>query len=252
MFFSPEYMDARRAALFDWLVLFSSFMLGFVFPSLGNLVQSRLFYNLMLLALLLYTVGALLKHLPLSCRISSAGNSFRPVSYALFLAIGHWIIIFILVVLAEPGFWNFFGIPMRSSAGSGNGWFLVTAGGMAGLVTWLVYRDKSRRSGRPKPGAVLLFRQELIADILLVAGVSLISFVFWEKGAMGMLSMTPARSVGDIWFLFVLLALLFLFVYLPLRYLFFVEGRERESNRRRLLLIFGFLLFKALFEMLNI
>jgi hypothetical protein len=93
---------------------------------------------------------------------------------------------------------------------------------------------------------------ELVADILLIAAVSIFSFVFWEKGVMGMLSRASTRTIGDIWFLFLFLSILFLFFYLPLRYLFFIENREGGSNRKRLFLIFDFILLKALFEMLNI
>lgn len=128
----------------------------------------------------------------------------------------------------------------------------VAAVGIACFVTWLVYRTKSKRKSLKKYSAPFLFLMELIADIFLIAGVSIFSFVFWEKGVMGMLSKTSTQTISDIWFLFVFLSVLFLFFYLPLRYLFFIENREGGGNRRRLFLIFGFILLKALFEMLAI
>ena len=92
----------------------------------------------------------------------------------------------------------------------------------------------------------------MLADLLLVAGVSIISFIFWEKGIMGMLDRVDKKSIGTIIFLFFFLAALFVFFYLPMRYLFFIEDREGGRNRKRLFLIFGFILLKAVFEMLRI
>ena len=123
---------------------------------------------------------------------------------------------------------------------------------IASVVTWMVYRTKSKRSNKKKYSEGFLFGQEMIADILLIAGVSIFSFIFWEKGVMAMLGRSATKTMADIWFLFVFLAILFLFFYLPLRYLFFIEDRERGRNRRRLFLLFAFILLKALFEMLGL
>jgi hypothetical protein len=67
-----------------------------------------------------------------------------------------------------------------------------------------------------------------------------------------MLGKASTRTLGDVWFLFVFLSILFLFFYLPLRYLFFMEDREGGGNRKRLLIIFIFMLLKASFEFLGI
>lgn len=247
---AKDYIHQHRTALFDWLVMFISFTLGFLFPSLSDFIKSTVFYNLMLIALLLYISGALLKHRPLSYRILIKGSDFRPVSYVLFLVIGHWIIMFVLLILAEPALMGMLGIGYQSHSSSNL--FMLSAAFLAGFITWLVYRNKSKQAKPVLISQTLLFRQELIADILLIAGVSIISFIFWEKGVMEMLSRVSAGSIGEIWFLFIFLALMFLFFYLPLRYLFFVEEKDRSANRNRLFLIFGFLLLKALFEMLHI
>lgn len=247
-----EYIQANRAALFDWLVLLTSFMLGIIFPTLSDFIRSRDFFNWILAALLLYSAGAAVKDLPLSYRLRHAAKPVKPVPYVLFLVIGHWFIIFFLVVLAEPAFRNLLGRPPLTESNRSSWQLILSATIAAFFLSWLVYRTKGKRKSSKKYSAPFLFRVELLADILLIAGVSIFSFVCWEKGAMAMLARSSTRSIGDIWFLFVFLAILFLFFYLPLRYLFFMENREGGANRKRLFLIFGFLLIRALFGMLSI
>lgn len=252
MIAADKYIQQNRAALFDWLVISISFLLGFIFPTLSDFFQSPGYYNWMLVSLLLYIAGAALKHLPLSYRLTYSGKPLEPVPYLLFLLIGHWFILLIIIFFSEPAIRHLFGLPALDKDISSNGWMMVTATVTAGFVTWLVYRTKSRRKSTKKYSAAYLFRMELVADIFLIAGVSIFSFVFWEKGVMGMLGRASTQTIGDIWFLFIFLAVLFLFFYLPLRYLYFVENREGSGNSKRLFLIFGFILLKALFEMLAI
>ena len=252
MALNKENLNHHRAAIFDWLVLLISFTLGFTFPTLGDFIRSPLFYNLMLIALLLYLVGAALKHLPLSYRLSTSGKKIQPVSYVLFLLIGHWFILFFLVIVAEPAFRNLLGIPAIKK-GEDVSWQLIISALLISVTgTWMVYRNKSNRIFSKQPDPKYLERQEMLADMLLVAGVSIISFIFWEKGIMGMVDQMDKKSIGVIIFLFFFLAALFVFFYLPLRYLFFIEDREGGRNRKRLFMIFGFILLKALFEMLQI
>lgn len=249
---AKEYLQVNRAALFDWIVLLTSFLLGFVFPSLADFVTSGGFSNWILASLLLYIVGAALKHLPLSYRLTNSGKDIPTIPYIIFLVVGHWFIILLLLIFAEPAIRHILQLPPLTDKNAA-GWQII-AGSIiaANFVTWLVYRTKSKRKKRTKYSERHLFWQEIIADILLIAGVSVFSYVFWEKGVIGMLGRASKQTISDIWFLFVFLAILFLFFYLPLRYLFFVEDMERGRNRRRLMLIFVFILVKALFEMMGI
>jgi hypothetical protein len=247
-----DYILKNRAALFDWSVLSVSFLLGFIFPTIKDFITSPGFYYWMLAALLLYVVGAALKHLPLSYRITYSAKTLKPVPYIIFLLVGHWFIILFLVIFSEPAIRHILHLKPLTKNDSLSGGMIISATFIAAFVTWLVYRSKGNRKKRKKYSTDYLFRMELTADILLTAGVSILSFVFWEKGALAMLSRASTQTIGDIWFLFIFLAILFLFFYLPLRYLFFMEDREGGRNRRRLFLIFGFMLLKALFEMLNI
>ncbi|HEV7782814.1 MAG TPA: hypothetical protein VGO58_16175 [Chitinophagaceae bacterium] len=249
---AKDYLQTNRAALFDWIVLVTSFLLGFAFPSLKDLVTSPGFFNWMLASLLLYIAGAALKHLPLSYRLTHSGKTIKPVPYIIFLIVGHWFIILFLVILSESAIRNLFQLAPLTDKNAAS-WQLITGALVtASFVTWLVYRSKSNRKKRKKYKEGFLFWMEMMADILLIAGVSIFSFIFWEKGVMAMLGKAPAKTMGDIWFLFVFLSILFLFFYLPLRYLFFIEDRERGRNRRRLLLIFAFILIKAIIEMIGI
>lgn len=251
MAINREKLNHNRAALFDWLVVLISFTLGFLFPTLGDFIRAPLFYNLMLLALVLYLTGAGLKHLPLSYRLSK-GRAMEPVSYIIFLLIGHWFILFTLVIFSEPAVRALMGIPPIVKGDSVRWQVIITALLLSSFGTWMVYRNKSNRKFSKQPDPVRLERQEMLADILLVAGVSVISFVFWEKGIMAMVDKMDKKSIGVIIFLFGFLAALFVFFYLPLRYLFFIEDRESGRNRKRLFIIFGFILLKALFEMLQL
>ena len=240
-----------RTDLFDSLVLLTSFLLGYIFPSLEALIRSPGFFNWILASLLLYTAGAVLKDWPLSVRLSTS-IPVKPVPYVIFLVVAHWFIIFLLVVLAEPALRRVTGLPAITDQNQGSWTLIIIAAVAASIVTALVYRTKSNRRYKKLVSSVLLFRVELVADLLLIAGVSIFSFVFWEKGVMAMLSRAATRSIGDVWFLFIFLAMLFMLVYLPLRYLFFMENPAAGTNRKRFFLIFGFLLIRALFSLLNI
>ncbi len=252
---AKEYIQANRAGLFDWIVLMTSFLLGFIFPSLRELVMSPAFYDCMLLALLIYVTGAALKHLPLSYRLSNSGKSIQPVPFLVFLLIGHWLIMFVLVMLAGPAIRHILHLPPlpASSASSGSGGKMIFLYmGLAFFITWLVYRNKTKRKKRKEYNADFLFRLELFADLLLTLSVSVFSFVFWEKGVMALLSRASTRTLSDVFGLFVLLCILFVLCYLPFRYLFFIEDRDRARNGRRLLFLFGFILVRAALEFAGI
>jgi hypothetical protein len=245
-----QYLNKNRAAIFDWSVITVSFLLGFIFPTIKDFARSGGFHYWMLATLLLYIAGAALKHLPLSYRLHVTGQS-RAVPYIIFLVVGHWFIFLFVIIFAEPAFRELAALPPLTQKNTGSWQMIVTASIVSAFVTWLVYRSKSKWKGRREGATGPLFYRELTADILLISSVSILSFAFWEKGVMAMLARSSTQTIGDIWFLFVFLSVLFLFFYLPLRYLYFVEDREVGRNRRRLFLLFGFMLLRALFEMLN-
>lgn len=246
-----EYIRHNRTALFDWLVVGCSFGLGFIYPTITDFIRSPWFSYWMLGALVLYTAGALLKHKPLAYRLRKNGKT-EPVPYIIFLLVGHWFIMLFAIVLSEQAFRQLLRLPPLTGKNSASGELVTISIVGAAWITWLVYRTKSAGKKHIKMNEHSLFRRELLADLFLVTAVAVFSFVFWEKGAMAMLERANTSSIGDIWFLFIFLAILFLFFYLPLRYLFFMENRGGSGNSRRLLLIFGFMLLRALFEMLRI
>ncbi len=247
---SNEKYKINRAALFDWMVILVSFSLGFVFPDLKDFVKSPGFFNWMLIALLLYIAGVVLKHFPLTYRFTISGKAPKETPYVFFLVIGHWLIIFILVILAQPAINKWFHLGPITSTYLTSGPIIVLAITIACFVTWLVYRSKKvRRNGKEKPPEYI-FRIEIIADILLITGVSLISFVFWEKGVIAILGSYSINSIGSILSLFVFLGILYILFYLPLRYLYFIEEAP-GSNLKRLMFIFGFNLLRILFEIID-
>jgi hypothetical protein len=206
----------------------------------------------MLLALLLYITGAWLKHQPLSYRVTATGESLREVPYMFFLMTGHWIILFTALIFSESAVRKIFRLPVIGAEDTVSP--LLNFGDMilSGIITWLVFRTKRRRHFKKKYSSPYLFRRELVADGLLIAGVAILSFVFWEKGIMALLSNARTASIGDLCLLFIMLAICFMLFYLPLRYLFFIEDHSNRQTWQRLLLIFGLILLKSLFEMLRI
>lgn len=248
---AKDYIIKNRLAIFDWSVLSISFLLGFIFPTITDFINAKGFYDWMLAAFLFYICGAALKDLPLSYRLSHSAKTIKPVPYVLFLIIGHWLIMLFVFIFLERQFRHIFHLPVTEN--NETSWqLIIIAITVSCFFTWLVYRTKSNRKNKRMLSANYLFSIELMADVFLIIGVGILSFVFWEKGAMAMLARAKTQTIGDIWMLFLFLSFLFLFFYLPLRYLFFMEGVNKGSNRKRLFLIFGFMLLKALFEMLNI
>ena len=247
-----RFLQENKAASFDWLVLTVSFFLGFIFPSLRDFIKSPLFFKLMFAALVLYIIGTWLKHFPLYYRLIKSGQSTAGVPYTLFLIIGHWVLMLAAITLALPTIRKILGMPIAKPEEAASGWAVFTGIAGATFITWLVFRGKPRIKTTENYSRKYLFRRELTGDICLVIGVSIFSFAFWEKGIMAMLSSKPTVSISDIWFLFLFLAIAYMLCYLPLRYLFLVEDHFSSKTWRRMLIIFGILLLKALFQMLNL
>jgi hypothetical protein len=110
-----NYIQQNRAALFDWSVICISFMLGFIFPTVTDFISSSKFSYWMLIAFLLYTAGTVLKHLPLSYRITFSVTKPRPGPYFIYLFVGHWFILLFVIVLAETAFRHIFNLPAIKS-----------------------------------------------------------------------------------------------------------------------------------------
>lgn len=239
----------NKPALFDWSVVVLSTLLGLFFPSLGDFAGTTGFSFWMLGALVLYTAGALLKDLPLSRRLSSPATPPRQVPFLLFLLIGHWILLLTVTILSENAFRALAGMPPLPANYSAEATSVIFYILVPLFITWLVFRTKSNRRKRRVYPAGFLVKIEWVADILLFLSVSVFTFLFWEKGALAMLKSRQTVTVGDVWFLFIFLAILYVLVFLPLRYLYFIE--DRSSYGKRLRYLFGFLLLRVLFEMIS-
>lgn len=243
----------NRAALFDWSVITLSFLLSFIFPALGKMFYSPAFPVLMLTAFLLYAAGVWLKNLPLSYRLTTNSEKPRDIPYMIFLFIGHFIILIVLLIFAEPAVRKLLSMPADRSANNKDGGMVVLVDMLIALVvSFLVFSTKKKRKFKRIYNARYLYWREIIADIFLAAGVGIITFIFWEKAIMGIAGGRPVSSLLDVWFLFVLLAFSYLFFYLPLRYLFLLEDHTSNQTWKRFLVIFGFVLIRALFFMFGI
>lgn len=246
-----EYIRTNRPAVFDWSVILISFTLGFLFPTSTDFIRSGFFYNLLLAGVGCYIAGAVLKHLPLSIRLTANRQPDKTTGYRIFLIFGHWLIFFLLFILLETPIRRILQFPLKPGGKNYSPVFMAAATFCAALVTWLVYRSKTKLKTVKSYSPQYLLNRELVADLLLIAGVAVLNFFIWEKGVMEMLSRSRTDTIGDIWFLFLFFSILFIACYLPLRYLFFIEDKP-GSNTKRLLYIFGFMLLRALFEMLAI
>lgn len=247
-----KYTRENKAAFFDWLVFGISFSLGFIFASLKDFLTSPGFSLWMLTALLLYAIGAALKHLPLRYRMSRSGMSVKKMPTLVFLVIGHFCIFFVVIFFSIPALKKMFtsGAALVKRT-SGNPDILVSLL-VAIFITWLVFRPKSEIIEKITLSSKSLFIMELMADLFLVVAVSILSFAFWEKGVFALLTRKPVSNIGDVWFMFVFLSMAYILFYLPLRYLFLIDDHNHGGTWKRLLLIFGLLLLKSLFEILKI
>lgn len=247
-----EYIEKNRAAIFDWLSFLLGFALGFIFPSLRELARSDMFSPFILWALVAYIAGALLKDVPLRYRFNCSGKRVPEFSYLLFLVLGHWIIMLVATGLTEPAVRELLGMKPSTknnyTDSPAYGIFFL----LSFVLTWVVFRNKTRPLKKAVYSPTRLYRQEVVADLLLMIGVGCLSFVFWERGIIELMASHNVKNISDVWFLFVFLCFAYVLLFLPLRYLFLVEDYRSGQTWRRLLLIFGLLLLRALFDMLRV
>ncbi len=239
-----NHIKDNKPALFDWLVLMLSISLGFIFPSLKDFVHSPAFSNLILAALVLYVVGTCLKHQPLYYRLSMSGTKLEQIPYLLFLLIGHWSIIVALVIVSSSAFRRITGIPAFGDGEVPSWWLISVVLVGAGFITWLAFRRGPKVTKTFSPQYI--FYRELAADILLITGVGILSFIFWEKGVMGAFDHMPLESFGDVVGIFLFLSIAYMMFYLPLRYLYLIEDHFSRRAWKRLLLIFLVVLIRSL------
>jgi hypothetical protein len=211
-----------------------SVTLGFIFPSIKDLATSRMLPSFMLAGITLYIAGAWLKHLPLYTRLAFFADKKPVIWYMLFLLVGHFVIMFTALIFSEPILGKIFGFPV-DIVGKPNGYRLFIEILLSGFFTWVVYRSGNKK--RLVYNKVYMFRRELIADMLLIAGVGVLSFIFWEKTIFEGMSTMPIHSFGDAFGRFVLITICYGLLYLPLRYLYLVEDHSTGAVGKRLLLI---------------
>jgi hypothetical protein len=246
---SPKnYVESNRSAMFDWLVFCISFGLGFIFPSLGQFVDKSFFSWLMLIALVAYTVGAWLKHLPLYYRMLRNGTQPRDISYLLFLLLGHWVIMVMVMIFSGQALAKLFGISIKEHNNDLEAGMAVFSTFLSVFITWVVYHHKKRIKPEEHYSNKYLFWREIIGDALLLISVSFFTFIFWEKGIMSLLN-RPATGFSDLWAMFLLLSMAFVIVYLPLRYLYLIEDHSSRQTWKRLMFIFGFIVLRSIVAM---
>jgi hypothetical protein len=248
---TKDYINANRPALFDWLVLMGTFSLSFAFPTLGSVAFTGTFSWIMFAGLLMYGTGAWLKHLPLYYRMLRTGTKPRDIPYLLFVVIGHWIIIYTVILLSAEAAGKIAGPSIVKSGTTSSGVYYMIGLVLSVFLTWLVFHHKTRLKPEEHYSENYLFYRELAGDILLLISVTLFTFIFWEKGIMSLFVKGLPTGAGEIAFTFLLLAICFVLFYLPLRYLFLVEDHSSRRTWQRFLLIFGFLLIRSLFILLE-
>ena len=246
---SQFFLQENKAAIFDYLVFSISFSLGFIFPTLEDLISSPLFSFFILTALVLYTIGTWLKNLPLYERLKLAERQLSLSSFISFIAV-HFVLVTAAVTFSMPAARMIIGLPPATPAEVAGPGVVIISFIAATFITWLVFRNGKSKYKYYSSG--YLFRRELAGDICLVIGVSIFSFVIWEKAIVAKLFNPPMTSIYDLFILFISFALVYMVFYLPLRYLYLVEDDFSRKTWKRLFLIYGLLLLKAFFEMLKI
>jgi hypothetical protein len=245
------YISRNRPALFDWLVFIVTFSLSFVYPAMSDIAFTPMFSWLMFATLVLYAVGAWLKHLPLYYRMIRNGVTPREIPYLLFLVIGHWIIIYTVILLSTQAVASIAGKMVSKEGSTASGIYFLFGFILSVLITWIVYHHRQFIKKEEEHSSRYLFYRELVGDIFLVCSVSVLTFVFWEKGIMTLFVNGLPKTMSEIWFIFLLLAICFVLFYLPLRYLYLVEDHSSRQTWQRFLLIFGFLLIRTLIGVLG-
>ncbi len=237
-------IQQNKPAIFDWLVFSLSLLLGLIFPKLSDLTASASFSGWMLVSLILYLVGLILKHRPVYHRLSTlpAGEQ-KNIPYLIFLIIGHWVIMLAVVVIAEAAFLEIIQLPKVPVDAPVSGWRVFISIVVSILITWLAFRPGGKNKN-PVSEANLQ-RREFIGDIILITAVSVFSFVFWEKSLVGAMGQMQHDSFGDMLQLFIFLSFAYMLFYLPLRYLYLIEEHSRKAWKR-LLLIFMLILVRGL------
>jgi len=242
------YIRNNRPAVFDWMVFLCTVSLGFIFPSLGEFINTTTFSYWMLFATVLYTVGAWLKRMPLAYRMDQSPDKNKEIPFLFFLVLGHWVIFLIAGIFSDAAVRNIIGAAPQNPEHMETGVMILGSILLGTLISVLVYYPlKVKEKGGTKSPA-FLFRRELVADIFLVASVAILSFVFWEKSIMALFFHVRPSSLGDVCFLFIFLSLAYLVFYLPLRYLFLIEDHFNKQTWQRLFFIFALILTKCLFE----
>lgn len=241
-----ETYRQRRAEVFDWFTFFLSLSLSLVFPSLRDMADPAIYSPYIFGCMVLYTTGALLKDFSLRDRLHRTHQAPRAVSYLIFMLVGHWMIFLFAIVFSDATIRSLLGYPAHADrvlTESGGLYMIIPA-----LITWLVFKSKSRpvKWFRFSPG--VMNRVEGVADLLLFFGVGGLSFLFWERGILGIVSASQLPGVGIVLFWMVLLGICFVLFYLPLRYLFMVDDYQPGATVRRLLIIFGVLFLRFLVE----
>lgn len=238
----------QKPAIFDWLVFSISLLMGLIFPELKNFAAAASFSYWMFVAMLLYMAGLWLKHRPVYYRLAKAGKG-QSIPYVLFLIIGHWVIMLMLVIFSVDAMRDMAGLPKIPLDKSLTGWQLFGCIVLSLFISWLAFRPGG--SNKKLLTDASLFRRELAGDILLISGVSILSFVFWEKSLLGAMEHMQLNSFGNICTLFIFLSVCYVLFYLPLRYLYLIEDHFSRQTWKRLLLIFMLILLRGLFEALR-
>jgi hypothetical protein len=238
----------NRPAIFDWLVFIISLSLGFIFPSLKEIAAFASLSVWMLVCLILYVAGVLLKRGPLYNRLALSGSIQKVIPYVFFLIVGHWVIMLFLVIFSEDAFRKLTGLPMINKEVAVSGLSVFTSIVTAAVITWLVFK-KGNKKKKPLSETNLFYR-ELIADLLLISTVAMLCFVFWEKTILVAIQHMPINGIVDAIMLFIFLSFAYILFYLPLRYLYLIDGQSNSFAWKRLLLIFLLILIRGLFEAL--
>ncbi len=252
MAFNREYIEQNRPALVDWFVFSASTLLGFAFPNVLGIATKLWVSKAMLAALVLYTVGAWLKKLPLYYRLIIEKKGERDIPYQFFLVVGHWLVLLVVTLFAEPAARMVVGLaPGSLDDVLANLTGIAYCSLVSAAITALVFWPKKKLFTKTVYHADFRFRRELVADCCLVISITVFTFAFWEKGVMTLFD-RPISQVSDIFYSFLTMGACFVLFYLPLRFLYLIEDHSHNQTWKRLLIIFSLVLLRTVLVILGL
>ena len=224
--------EQLHGAVFDWSVMFFSTMLSFVFPSLSDFIHSPYARSIILIALVLFIIGTILKRIPLVTRLELKPRTSKS-SWGILIPVQFCIMIVVGYLSAEE-------------IGKITGWYktgeenpgpIIFISVFLAILTSSLTAWASMSKVRKRYSDEWLRRREMKADIMLIVATSVFTFIFWDLGPESYMKSHPIRDFGVIIPVFIFILMCYVIFYLPFRYLYIIEDGHKKATWRRMWIV---------------